>query len=154
MHGSHSLGNLADRACVAPPMVSNHFLNGTDTPVLEAGSRAKDSHDPACGVPGAGVEPVAGYGASPAPFPQFLPRWARAEALDRPTGTTVAALDARRRVPRRPDVVQLDAGEVAGNDRVPLVDGDRADVSGRHAHMSTSHTHDPPIRPTPEMGLK
>ena len=60
---------------------------------------------------------VAGYGASPAPFPQFLPRWARAEALDRPTGTTVAALDARRRVPRRPDVVQLDAGEIAGNDR-------------------------------------
>ena len=49
MHGSHSLGNLADRACVAPPMVSNHFLSGTDTPVLEAGSRAKDSHDPACG---------------------------------------------------------------------------------------------------------
>ena len=71
-------------------------------------------------VDGAGVEPVAGYGASPAPFPQFLPRWARAEALDRPTGTTVAALDARRRVPRRPDVVQLDAGEIAGNDRVPL----------------------------------
>ena len=69
-------------------------------------------------VDGAGVEPVAGYGASPAPFPQFLPRWARAEALARPTGTTVAALDARRRVPRRPDVVQLDAGEVA--DRVPL----------------------------------
>ena len=54
MHGSHSLGNLADRACVAPPMVSNHFLSGTDTPVLEAGSRAKDSHDPACG--GAGQE--------------------------------------------------------------------------------------------------
>ena len=49
MHGSHSLGNLADRACVAPPMVSNHFLSGTDTPVLEAGSHAKDSHDPACG---------------------------------------------------------------------------------------------------------
>ena len=64
--------------------------------------------------------PVAGYGASWGLFPQSIPRWARAEALDRPTGTTVAALDARRRVPRRPDVVQLDAGEIAGNDRVPL----------------------------------
>ena len=30
-------------------MVSNHFLSGTDTPVLEAGSHAKDSPNPACG---------------------------------------------------------------------------------------------------------
>ena len=92
---------------------------------------------------GAGVEPVAGYGASPAPFPQFLPRWARAEALDRPTGTTVAALDARRRVPRRPDVVQLDAGEIAGNDRVPL--GGRVRSRPRPCSWSTC-----PARPTTE----
>ena len=86
-------------------------------------------------------------------------------------------VDARSRRPSRP-VVQFDRGaglrapgprsaddhvdrdlqlvDVSGLDRVPLVDGDRADVSGRHAHthMSTSHTHDPPIWPTPEMGLK
>ena len=40
--------------------------------------------------------------------------------------------------------------DVSGLDRVPLVDGDRADVSGRHAHAHTStraHEHDPPIRP-------
>ena len=39
--------------------------------------------------------------------------------------------------------------DVSGLDRVSLVDGDRADVSVRHAHahMSTSHTHAPPIRP-------
>ena len=92
---------------------------------------------------GAGVEPVAGYGASPAPFPQFLPRWARAEALDRPTGTTVVALDARRRVPRRPDVVQLDAGEIAGNDRVPL--GGRVRSRPRPCSWSTC-----PARPTTE----
>ena len=94
-------------------------------------------------VDGAGVEPVAGYGASPAPFPQFLPRWARAEALDRPTGTTVAALDARRRVPRRPDVVQLDAGEIAENDRVPL--GGRVRSRPRPCSWSTC-----PARPTTE----
>ena len=67
-----------------------------------------------------GVELNYGFGGSWGLFPQSIPRWARAEALARPTGTTVAALDARRRVPRRPDVVQLDAGKVAGNDRVPL----------------------------------
>ena len=109
----------------------------------------KNSLNPACGGreevsnDGAGVEPVAGYGASPAPFPQFLPRWARAEALDRPTGTTVAALDARRRVPRRPDVVQLDAGEIAGNDRVPL--GGRVRSRPRPCSWSTC-----PARPTTE----
>ena len=98
---------------------------------------------PYTSVDGAGVEPVAGYGASPAPFPQFLPRWARAEALDRPTGTTVVALDARRRVPRRPDVVQLDAGEIAGNDRVPL--GGRVRSRPRPCSWSTC-----PARPTTE----
>ena len=113
----------------------------------------KNSLNPACGGreevsnDGAGVEPVAGYGASPAPFPQFLPRWARAEALDRPTGTTVAALDARRRVPRRPDVVQLDAGEIAGNDRVPL--GGRVRSRPRPCSWSTCAGRD-----SQESGLK
>ena len=44
--------------------------------------------------------------------------------------------------------------DVSGVDRGPLVDGDRADVSVRHAHahMSTSHTHELTHDP-PQSGL-
>ena len=114
------LSNKGCDSCREPCYLSVFVVFGSLARADRRGTRTSRSPRIRLVVDGAGVEPVAGYGASPAPFPQFLPRWARAEALDRPTGTTVVALDARRRVPRRPDVVQLDAGEIAGNDRVPL----------------------------------